>query len=116
MAEVDAAFQELEAEGREHLSHEGVTEDRMSFQRHVDMRYLGQWRAMSIEVGENITSLDEAAASFHEEHGREHNSPVPMHPSRFTDSLSPPPAKRRKQNLLSMIGMVRHQSQILSEM
>ncbi len=80
MAEVDAAFQELEAEGREHLSHEGVTEDRMSFQRHVDMRYLGQWRAMSIEVGENITSLDEAAASFHEEHGREHNYSRPDAP------------------------------------
>ncbi len=80
MAEVDTAFRELEAEGREHLSHEGVTEDRMSFQRHVDMRYLGQWRAMSIEVGENITSLDEAAASFHEEHGREHNYSRPDAP------------------------------------
>ena len=80
MAEVDAAFQELEEEGREHLSHEGVPEDRMSFQRHVDMRYLGQWRAMSIEVGENITSLDEAAASFHEEHGREHNYSRPDAP------------------------------------
>ncbi len=80
MAEVDAAFQELEEEGREHLSHEGVPEDRMSFQRHVDMRYLGQWRAMSIEVGENITSLDEAAATFHEEHGREHNYSRPDAP------------------------------------
>jgi len=80
MAEVDTAFRELETEGREHLSHEGVTEDRMSFQRHVDMRYLGQWRAMSIEVGENIASLDEAAASFHEEHGREHNYSRPDAP------------------------------------
>ena len=37
------------------------------------MRYLGQWRAMSIDVGSNITSLDDAVALFHEEHGREHN-------------------------------------------
>ena len=45
----------------------------MSFQRHIDMRYLGQWRAMSIDVESNITSLDDAVALFHEEHGREHN-------------------------------------------
>jgi N-methylhydantoinase A len=72
-SDVDTAFQKLENEGREHLSHEGVTEDNMFFQRHIDMRYLGQWRAMSIEVGEKITSLDDAVALFHEEHGREHN-------------------------------------------
>ncbi len=80
ISEVDAAFQELETEGRQHLSHEGVTEDRMSFQRHIDMRYLGQWRAMSIDVGENITSLDDAVALFHEEHGREHNYSRPDAP------------------------------------
>ncbi|MDP7345095.1 MAG: hypothetical protein QF767_17425 [Alphaproteobacteria bacterium] len=57
-----------------------MTEDRMSFQRHVDMRYLGQWRAMSIDVGENITSLDDAVTLFHEEHGREHNYSRPDAP------------------------------------
>ena len=79
-ADVDTAFQELEEEGRGHLSHEGVTKDRMSFQRHIDMRYLGQWRAMSIDVGTNITSLDAAVAQFHEEHGREHNYSRPDAP------------------------------------
>jgi len=72
-SDVDAAFKELEEEGRQHLENEGVTEDKMSFQRHIDMRYLGQWRAMSIDVGSDITSLDDAVALFHEEHGREHN-------------------------------------------
>lgn len=72
-SDVDDAFKELEEEGRQHLKNEGVPQDRMSFQRHIDMRYLGQWRAMSIDVGSNITSLDEAVALFHEEHGREHN-------------------------------------------
>ena len=79
-SDVDTAFQELEEEGRQHLLHEGVTEDRMSFQRHVDMRYLGQWRAMSIDVGTNIVSLDAAVALFHEEHGREHNYSRPDAP------------------------------------
>jgi N-methylhydantoinase A len=79
-ADVDTAFQELEDEGRQHLLHEGVTADAMSFQRHVDMRYLGQWRAMSIDVGETVTSLDDAVARFHEEHGREHNYSRPDAP------------------------------------
>ncbi len=79
-SDVDTAFQELEDEGRQHLSHEGVTADAMSFQRHIDMRYLGQWRAMSIDVGENITSLDDAVALFHQEHGREHNYSRPDAP------------------------------------
>ena len=35
---------------RERLLHEGVGEDRMVFQRFIDMRYLGQWRSMSIAV------------------------------------------------------------------
>jgi N-methylhydantoinase A len=72
-SDVETAFQELEEEGRQHLLHEGVPNELMSFQRNIDMRYLGQWRAMSIEVGENVTSLDAAVALFHKEHGREHN-------------------------------------------
>ena len=72
-SDVETAFQELEEEGRQHLLHEGVPDELMSFQRNIDMRYLGQWRAMSIEVGENVTSLDAAVALFHKEHGREHN-------------------------------------------
>lgn len=72
-ADVERTFQELEREGRERLANEGVAEDDMVFQRAIDMRYLGQWRAMSISVGHPITSLDDAIAKFHEEHGREHN-------------------------------------------
>ena len=50
IAELDQSFRELELEGRERLLHEGVGEDRMVFQRFIDMRYLGQWRSMSIAV------------------------------------------------------------------
>lgn len=79
-ADVEAKFQELESEGRERLDHESVPEDRMSLQRFVDMRYLGQWRAMSIAVAGPITSLDDAIATFHDEHGREHNYKRPDAP------------------------------------
>jgi N-methylhydantoinase A len=70
---VETAFQELEAEGRERLAHEGVPEEHMSFQRFMDMRYQGQWRSLPAAVGSPITSLDAAIEEFHKEHGREHN-------------------------------------------
>jgi N-methylhydantoinase A len=70
---VEKTFQSLEAEGRDRLENEGVPEDRMLFQRFIDMRYLGQWRSMAVPVSAPIRSLEEAMATFHEEHGREHN-------------------------------------------
>lgn len=79
-AEVERTFVELEREGRERLDSEGVAEADMVFQRVIDMRYVGQWRAMSIKVDRPITSLDAAAATFHEEHGREHNYTRPDAP------------------------------------
>ena len=72
-AVVEQAFQELEAEGRERLHHEGVPDSAMSFQRFVDMRYQGQWRSMSIRIGDRVDSMAEAIEEFHKEHGREHN-------------------------------------------
>ncbi|HVI27918.1 hydantoinase/oxoprolinase family protein [Hansschlegelia sp.] len=80
IAEVEQTFQALEREGRERLKMEGVTEDRMVFQRKIDMRYLGQWRALSISLSAPVTSLDEAIATFHHEHGREHNYSRPGAP------------------------------------
>ena len=78
--EIEETFRALEDEGRQRLLHEGVTEDRMQFQRFVDMRYLGQWRSMSIALDAESRSLDAAIAQFHEEHGREHNYSRPDAP------------------------------------
>jgi N-methylhydantoinase A len=80
LKELGQAFRELEIEGRERLLHEGVAEDRMVFQRFIDMRYLGQWRSMSIAVPTQLTTLDAAVAKFHEDHGREHNYSRPGAP------------------------------------
>jgi N-methylhydantoinase A len=44
----------------------------MSLQRLVDMRYLGQWRSLTIPVGSPV-DLDDAVARFHAEHEREYN-------------------------------------------
>lgn len=70
---VEDAFQELEASGRERLAHEGVAPEDMTFQRFIDMRYQGQWRAMGVRVPDTITTMDESIETFHEAHGREHN-------------------------------------------
>jgi N-methylhydantoinase A len=80
IADIEATYRALEIEGRERLANEGVSEDRMVFQRKIDMRYLGQWRALSILLSAPVTSLDEAVATFHHEHGREHNYSRPGEP------------------------------------
>ena len=71
-ADLEGAFASLEAEAHERLETEGVPEAGMSLQRFLDMRYLGQWRSMSIPVGSPL-ELDAAVAAFHQEHAREHN-------------------------------------------
>jgi N-methylhydantoinase A len=70
-AEVEAEFAKLEAEGRERLVAEGVEEERMSLQRTISMRYLGQWRSLAVAVDSDLGSLDEVVARFHDEHERE---------------------------------------------
>lgn len=80
VADLETTFRELEIEGRERLVTEGVTPENMVFQRKIDMRYHGQWRALSINIASPVVSLDESIAYFHEEHGREHNYSRPGAP------------------------------------
>lgn len=72
-AEIEAGFREIEAEGRERLVRDGVAEEDMTFQRLIDMRYLGQWRSLAVSVPGEITSLEEAIATFHDEYEKIHN-------------------------------------------
>lgn len=71
--ELEQRFERLEAEARELLRTEGVQQDGMQLERSVDMRYLGQWRSMTIPVGSPLGSLEPAIAEFHDEHERVHN-------------------------------------------
>jgi N-methylhydantoinase A len=43
----------------------------MTLVRTISMRYVGQWRSLSVEVGAELSSLDAAIARFNEEHQRE---------------------------------------------
>ena len=69
--EIEAEFAGLEDEARERLAAEGVPEDRMTFRRTIAMRYLGQWRSLSVAVEPGLESLDDVVARFHAEHQRE---------------------------------------------
>jgi N-methylhydantoinase A len=72
-ASLEGEFACLEAEARERLATEGVAEGAVRLSRSLDMRYLGQWRSLSISVEAPLTSLDRAVARFHERHEREHS-------------------------------------------
>ncbi|HEY2053051.1 MAG TPA: hydantoinase/oxoprolinase family protein [Solirubrobacterales bacterium] len=78
-ADAEAAFARLEAEARERLEHEGIAPERQQVSRFLDLRYVGQWRSLSIPVGTAL-DLGAAAASFHTEHAREHNFSRPETP------------------------------------
>jgi N-methylhydantoinase A len=69
---LEAEFAKLEAEGRERLAAEGVPDEQMSVQRLVDMRYLGQWRSLTVPVSAPA-DLPDAVARFHADHERAYN-------------------------------------------
>jgi N-methylhydantoinase A len=73
-ADLDAtekAFQEMEAEARAILSKEGMTGEQAQTVRYMDLRYIGQWRHLTVEVPKPIKSLSHALEVFHREHERE---------------------------------------------
>lgn len=65
-------FEALEEEAREHLREEGVPEEQMRFNRSLDMRYVGQWRTLTVplDFSEPGQALAAALEKFHEEHQR----------------------------------------------
>jgi N-methylhydantoinase A len=72
-ADVEAEFQNLEDEAHERLRVEGVAAEDMQLLRHIDMRYVGQWRSMAISTSGQVTDLAPIVERFHTQHAREHN-------------------------------------------
>jgi N-methylhydantoinase A len=70
--ELEDEFAKLESEARERLEAEDVPEEQWSIQRLIDMRYLGQWRSLTIAVDAPV-DLEAAVKRFHAEHQREYN-------------------------------------------
>jgi N-methylhydantoinase A len=99
---LESEFEKLEAEARERLHAEGVPEAQMSMQRLVDMRYLGQWRSLTVPVSAPA-DLADAVARFHAEHERAYNyrrdgSPVEIYRlSLRAVGVTPKPELKRHQ-------------------
>jgi N-methylhydantoinase A len=72
-SEVEAKFRELEEQAMERMRAEGVAEDEVELTRTIDMRYAGQWRSIAVPVAGEVTSLDDLAKIFEDEHEREHS-------------------------------------------
>jgi N-methylhydantoinase A len=68
---IEKEFEELEAEAKMLLDKEGMTGENASFARFMDLRYVGQWRHLTVEVPKPIETLSHALDIFHAEHERE---------------------------------------------
>lgn len=71
LSTIENVFGELEREAREVLQKEGLGEDKVRLVRHMDLRYVGQWRSLSVEIPKPIETLDHALNIFHSEHERQ---------------------------------------------
>jgi N-methylhydantoinase A len=70
---VEAAFNELETEAHQRLEHEGVAPQERVMQRTIDMRYGGQWRALTVPAPAPFISIASAVDDFEQAHLREYN-------------------------------------------
>ncbi|WP_410872751.1 hydantoinase/oxoprolinase family protein [Nocardia sp. A7] len=73
LGHLNRSFRELETQGRQRLTAEHVDDADMAFEYYLDMRYLGQWRAIAVPVSGPLSSLDQVIATFHATHLKEHN-------------------------------------------
>ena len=72
-AEMETAFQRMEMQACERLSHEGIASEDMALQRTVEMMYQGQWRSLAVSAPARIESIGALIEAFHAEHEREFN-------------------------------------------
>jgi N-methylhydantoinase A/oxoprolinase/acetone carboxylase beta subunit len=80
MAELEAQFKKLEAEGRQALEESGIPAERIAFERAADMRYVGQEHAVAVrmpaDVG-NEAARAEVKRRFDEAHDLRYSHSAP---------------------------------------
>src|SRR5699024_1723161 len=67
---IEAEFAEMEQKAAGLLEKEGVANEDMNLIRHIEMRYVGQWRSLAVTVDKPLHSLTDALEKFHKEHER----------------------------------------------
>lgn len=73
LVSIEKEFEELETEAAAILEKEGMTGENAKIIRYMDLRYVGQWRSLTVEVPRPIETLDQALKIFHTEHEREYS-------------------------------------------
>jgi N-methylhydantoinase A len=72
-AALENEFANLEVEARARLAREGIEGERVQLRRLMDMRYVGQWRSLTVPVSTPLEeNLDASLERFHAEHEREY--------------------------------------------
>ncbi|BAU26655.1 N-methylhydantoinase A [Aneurinibacillus soli] len=71
LTELEKEFTRMETEAAQLLEEEGVELANTQLIRYLDMRYMGQWRSISVVASRPIHSLEQALEQFHLEHERE---------------------------------------------
>lgn len=83
LADLDEVYTGLENEGRTAILAEGIGQDRVSFRRSADMRYLGQEYTINVPVTDgDIASVN---AAFHTAHERRYGHSSPGAPIEFVN-------------------------------
>jgi N-methylhydantoinase A len=82
---VNRLYREMEARGHKALLTEGMGHTSISFERQVDMRYVGQSYELSIPLDEDEIeeALGQVLQRFHEEHERAYGFAAPDEPVEF---------------------------------
>ncbi|SDP60199.1 hydantoinase/oxoprolinase family protein [Desulforhopalus singaporensis] len=71
LADIEQVFAELEQEAYQMLEKEGMSRENIELVRNMDLRYVGQWRNLNVNIPKPIESLDQALQIFHNEHERQ---------------------------------------------
>lgn len=67
---LNAKFEELEKQGREHLISDGIESENISYTRSVEMRYVGQIHECNVEIDPGKISNETMAAVLNDFHNR----------------------------------------------
>ncbi len=87
-SEIETILDELETLGRDALVKEGVPESEMDFERHADVRYVGQSYELSVELAPGTitqVTLDGVTADYHVAHERAYGHNAPEEPVEFVN-------------------------------
>lgn len=82
--ELEASYNELEAEGKESVLAEGIAEKDIFYQRSADMRYTGQEYTINVPVADKI-DIPQVIENFHDAHRRRYGHSSPGAPVEFVN-------------------------------